>query len=65
MNVEIEDVLVVKETERAVLIKLDEGRGDQFWIPKSEIKDDSDAMEEGDVGTLVISEWLAEQKGLS
>lgn len=33
------------------------------WYPKSQIHRDSDIQAESDGGTLVITEWLAEQKG--
>jgi hypothetical protein len=61
MHTEVEDVLVKSETEKALLCIIE---GEQMWIPKSQITDDSEVWKQGDEGTLVITEWLAEQKGL-
>lgn len=57
----IEDVVVIKETEKALLVKIED---ENHWIPQSQIDDDSEVWKLGDEGVLVISEWLAEQKGL-
>ncbi len=61
----------LKETEKAVLIEVD---GDEAWIPKSQVDDayaegsslvfSWDELERGDAITIVIPEWLAEDKGL-
>ncbi len=61
MAVEIEDVEVKKETEKALLCLID---GKELWIPKSQIDDDSEVFEEGHYGTLIITQWIAEQKEL-
>lgn len=58
----IEDVEAIAETPDALLIEKD---GVEVWIPKSQIHDDSEVYEEDHVGTLVIPEWLAEDKGLA
>lgn len=63
-TVEFEDVEVVKETERAFLVRL--ANGDEAWVPKSVIHDDSEVFEaEGDgaSGTLVLPEWFVEKNG--
>jgi len=52
---------VVKETEAAFLCSIE---GEELWIPKSQLKDGSDELEEGGSGTIVIPTWLAEEKGL-
>ena len=61
--VEIEDVLVVKVSDRAMLIRTDDGT--EAWIARSQLLDGTDVEEEGDVGTVVIPQWLADQKGLA
>jgi len=38
--------------------------GEDTWIPKKLIHDDSEVCVEGDEGTLAIPEWLAEDEGL-
>ena len=52
---------ILKETDAAFLIKVDEG--EEHWIPKSQISDPDD-YKEGDIGTISITEWIAEQKGI-
>ena len=64
-SVSIEDVTVVRTTEKALLIQPPGGK--EHWIPKSQIKRESDIDEdsgEEDVGTLVIPRWLAEGENL-
>lgn len=58
---EIENVRGVKETDLAVLCEID---GEEHWIPKSQIDDDSEVYGEDHEGTLVISQWIADQKGI-
>jgi len=59
--VEFEDVTVVRETDAAILCDID---GDEVWIPKSQIHDDSEVYEMSTSGTLIIPEWLAVEKEL-
>lgn len=53
----------LKSTSKALLVNVD---GEEMWIPKSQIHDDSEVFDDDEhsQGTLVISEWIAEQKGL-
>lgn len=60
-KVSIEDVVVLRATDKAILCSID---GDEVWIPKSQVDDDSEVWQDGDEGTLVISAWLAKVKGL-
>lgn len=57
----IDDVECTKETKDAILCVID---GKSIWIPKSQVHDDSEVYKDGDSGTLVITQWIAEQKGL-
>jgi hypothetical protein len=59
---EINDVIGKKETPKALLVEIE---GEDFWIPKSVIDDDSEVHSEGDIGTLVVPEWFAEKEGLT
>lgn len=59
--VTFDDVEALKETEAALLVAID---GEEHWIPKSQIHDDSEVWAEGDTGTLAITQWLATQKKL-
>lgn len=52
---------VLAETERAILIKTEEG---EAWIPLSQIDDESEVWKKGDTGTLAIKRWLAEKNDL-
>lgn len=56
-----DDVYVVRETGNALLCDIN---GEEMWIPKSQISDDSEIWEGEQEGTLVISAWIARQKGL-
>jgi hypothetical protein len=58
----IDDVTAVRGTERALLCRLDDGR--EVWIPRSVITDDSEVLDPGDEGTLVVESWFAEKEEL-
>lgn len=51
-----------KGTDKAVLCAIPE-HGEQ-WIPRSQIAEESEVQDEGDTGTLVVSAWIAKEKGL-
>lgn len=55
------NVTALKETGAALLCKID---GDDYWMPKSQIDSESDVNAEGDEGTLVVTQWIAMEKGL-
>ncbi len=59
--VEFKGVTVLRESEKAILCVVD---GEEYWIPKSQIHDDSEVYEDGTEGTLVVSEWIAREKNL-
>lgn len=60
-TVTFEKVTVVRETDNALLVDIE---GKEHWIPKSQIDDDSEVYALGTDGDLVVSEWIALQKGL-
>jgi hypothetical protein len=60
-KVSIPDVTVKIETDKALLCNI---HGEEIWIPKSQIDDDSEVYEEDTEGVLVIPKWLAEKKSL-
>jgi len=60
-KVYIEEVLVIHETEKALLCEIE---GEERWIPKSVIDDDSEVWVYGHEGQLVVAEWWAEKYGL-
>jgi len=51
-----------RESEKAILVEIPELSG-EFWIPQSQITADSEVWREGDLGTLTVTDWYAEQKG--
>lgn len=60
-KVTIRDVKVIKATDKALLVKIE---GEEVWIPQSQIDDDSEVYRAGDEGCLVVSQWIADQKGI-
>lgn len=60
-SVTFNDVECLKETPKALLVNID---GDEFWIPKSVVDDDSEVYHEGHRGKLVLHEWFCEKEGL-
>ena len=60
--IHLDDVNILKETDSAFLIEIEEG---EFWIPRSQIAD-ADDYREGDEGaSMSITEWIAGQKGIA
>lgn len=60
-TVSLPNVICKRETDAALLCEI---KGEDLWIPKSQISDDSEVFEDGGQGTLIVSEWIALQKGL-
>lgn len=52
----------IRETDKAVLIQMPTRRKpqEQFWVPKSQIHDDSEVYKDGQTGKLIVSEWFFE-----
>lgn len=62
----VKDVRVMRETEKAICIQVgDDDDAPGIWIPKSHVLPDSEVRGDGDVGTIKISRWIADQKGLA
>jgi len=55
------DCKVVDSSDLAIKVDID---GTLYWIPQSQVDDDSELWENGQEGTLVLSEWIAKEKGL-
>jgi hypothetical protein len=51
----------IGETMDALKVVID---GWEHWIPKSQIHDDSEVWTKDQEGELVVTEWIAKQKGL-
>ena len=61
-KVRFDGVFALKETDAALLVEVE---GKQVWIPKSQVDDESEVYGEGHEGELVVSDWIAMQKGLT
>lgn len=55
------DVTCIAESDKAILVDIE---GEEFWIPKSEVDDDSEVWSDGDEGDLIISTFIARKRGL-
>ena len=53
--------LRASDTGKALLCLIGE---EEVWIPQSQIDDESEVYEPGGEGVLVVSQWIAEEKGL-
>ncbi|MBI4022669.1 hypothetical protein HY375_00690 [Candidatus Berkelbacteria bacterium] len=62
---EVHDVLGLKSTPKALLVRTGSNPEDLIWVPKSIIDEDSDVHEPGDTGTLRVPEWWAKKEGLA
>lgn len=58
---EFEDAECVAETTDAICVNID---GKEIWFPKTHVDADSEVYEKGGEGTLIVTQWIAEQKGL-
>ena len=54
------DVIIVRETDKALLVRLKDGS--EIWLPRSQIKT---LVRFGDgAAQIAVPEWLAEDKGM-
>jgi hypothetical protein len=60
-TVSFKKVLCKRQTPKAILCEV---KGRELWIPQSQIHEDSEVYQDGDEGTLVVSEWFAEKENL-
>ena len=59
---EFEDCTIISETEQAFKVKQDDGT--MFWVPKSQVHDNSEVYRVKDHGTLTVNRWWAEANGM-
>ena len=59
--VEIDDCVCSIATSKAILIAR---KGEEAWVPTSQIHEDSEVYKPGTEGILVIRRWVAEMKEL-
>ena len=62
-TVEVEGAECIHQSDKAILVEV--GLDKPVWIPHGHVDDDSEVWEKGQTGKLVISEWIATQKGLT
>lgn len=56
------------ECTTSAAIMVTDDAGDAYWVPRSQICDESDIDEDseaGDEGILILPEWLAIEKGMA
>lgn len=58
----------IKETDKAILVRVasvdGKGPSTEAWVPKSQLNyDESEVLASGDMGMLVVREWIAIEKG--
>jgi hypothetical protein len=55
---------VIRATDKALFVHIDDA-GEEVWIPKSVIHDDSEIwQEDSEPGELVVKAWFAHKEGL-
>jgi len=59
--VHLEGCKILRETAAAFRV---EYRGEEFWLPKSQVADAENYVDGDDDVTLSITEWIADQKGI-
>jgi len=65
------EVTVMRLSNKAMLVSIDDDAGKtprEEWIPYSQIDEESEIQSSslvGDSGTLAMTEWIAQQKGLT
>jgi len=59
--IKIKNVRCYAETGKAILVKIN---GEKHWMPLSQIHEDSEVFSIGDTGSLIVSTWILEQKGI-
>lgn len=59
--IEIKNVRLLRQTEKAGLFEIDEA---EVWIPWSQIENNDEDLKDGYYGRIYITEWIAEAKGL-
>lgn len=53
----------IGQTPKSILVECEDW-DEPIWIPQSQIDDDSEVYAKGTEGMLIISGWIADQKGI-
>jgi hypothetical protein len=62
-DVSVPGVTAMRASAKAIQVRVP-GRDELLWIPRGQVREGSEVREDGDHGTLVISGWIAGEKGL-
>ena len=57
-----EAVEVLRDSGKAILVRIPELHNTDKWIPKSVIHDDSEVYKAGTTGCLIVQRWFAEKE---
>ena len=52
----------LRETNGAILVELESG--EEKWIPKLCLHDNSEVWKDGQTGDIIVKSWWAEKEGL-
>lgn len=63
MAVEFDNCYAEHQTNKALLVYIPEISDEPQWVPQQHITDDSEVYRKGDEGKLVVTDYIAEQKG--
>lgn len=63
-------VMCLKDTGQALLCRMISSDGpmkygQEFWVPQSQVHDNSPVYEQGDTGKLIVTSWFASKEGWS
>lgn len=62
MTYSIDDADCIHETPKAILVEAPDF-DEAVWVPQSQVDDESEVYKRGTTGTLIVSDWFAEQQG--
>jgi len=51
---------VLRESDMAILVRIDDK---EFWVPKSQVHDNSEAFDLSNEGELIVTYWWAHENG--
>lgn len=69
---DIEGVKCIAESAKSLLMQCEceefedddsHEDSDKCWVPKKQITDDSEVYKKGHEGTLIVTEWIAGERG--
>lgn len=63
--VELKNATIKRGSTKAILVQFEhDGVVAEEWFPLSQVHDDSEIWSPGETGTLLVTHWIAAQKGL-